>query len=430
LAEAPVQPSDQLVIADVTYDASDPSDRFMRARLYLFERLFYYDFFFHTSGAHAWWWWLISDPAAPDRSPTKAFGPFATTATVPPPDLLRANNLTHAGSWAVRGRNCDAFSGMKTPNKPIWYWFDEAGNLSRILNYDACNEFEIAIFGAYFLADFPTFNRLASSTLTDIYALCSQSSSPAQAPSKMVSLLDILGAMAAPPSGTQTRCTLREIQRLIPGVAPAPDTIVAPSWAHRVRSDCIMIGQLTSAYYSQVWYDWDRGIQITVFVWPDNAGSYSRMDQRLPGPGVFYKWDPSKCVWVPDCQQPTPPGGHGIPRPNFIETDGGTCRAIIEKNRYFGTISIWTAPLRNQNETSEADFWLWFNDRDQGVIFSRAPASSLTLTDYQTFVRDAKIDACIFDDPTNEIPVCPTHPSTVVANAPTFVRLLQQCAVR
>ena len=40
------------------------------------------------------------------------------------------------------------------------------------------------------------------------------------------------------------------------------------------------------------------------------------------------------------------------------------------------------------------------------MIFSLAPASSLTLIDYQTFVRNAGIDACIFDDPTPETQVC------------------------
>jgi hypothetical protein len=104
LAEAPLQPSDQLVIANVTYDASDAANRFMRVGLYLFESLQYYDFFFQTSGVQTRWWWLVSDPADPDAPPATAFGPFATDAIVPPPDLLRANNLMHAGSWAVLGR--------------------------------------------------------------------------------------------------------------------------------------------------------------------------------------------------------------------------------------------------------------------------------------------------------------------------------------
>src|SRR5437588_12876663 len=116
--------------------------------------------------------------------------------------------------WAVLGRACNAFSGIKTVNKPVWYWFDESGNLARILNYDPGNDFQIAIFGAYYLVDFPAFKRLASSTLVDVYRLCS-TASPASAPSKMGTLVDVLSAMAAPPSRTQTRCTLQQIQRLI-----------------------------------------------------------------------------------------------------------------------------------------------------------------------------------------------------------------------
>src|SRR5262249_46805036 len=322
---AAISPIDQLAIANVTYDASDPANRFMRVGLYLFESLQYYDFFFKTSGARTQWWWLISDPAAPDDLPAKAFGPFATAAIVPPPDLLRVNNLGHVGSWALLGRPCDAFSGRRNARAGTWYWFDATGALSRIMNYDPSNDFQIAIFGAYYLVDFPTFRQVASSNLTDVHRPCSRAAI-SQAPSPMLTLCDILTAMASPPSGTQTPCTLQQIQTLIPGIAQPTGALPPPSWTNRVNSECFMIGVLTSPYYCQLWYDWDRGIQITVFVWPDESGAYTvRMDDWLPwkkpGHTVYYSWDGAK--WVPACYVPPQPDSVAMPVPNFVERGGG-----------------------------------------------------------------------------------------------------------
>jgi hypothetical protein len=161
------------------------------------------------------------------------------------------------------------------------------------------------------------------------------------------------------------------------------------NWTHRMNSECVMMGVPTYAFYSQVWYDWDRGMQISVFVRPDNSGAYAeRMDQWLPkgkpGPTLFYSWDGSK--WIPACHV-QPPDAVAMPVPDFVKSGGGICRATIEHNSYFGTISIWSAALPEYNGHRAADFWFWFNERSQGVIFSLAPAHSLTIIDYQTFVQ-------------------------------------------
>ena len=423
---AAISPADQLVIANVTYDAGDPDNRFMRVGLYLFESLRYYNFFFKTSGAQTQWWWLISDPADPDDTPTNAFGPFATAAIVPPPDLLRLSNFTHAGNWAVLGRSCDAFSGRRKAAAGTWYWFDASGNLSRIMNFDPSNDFQIAIFGAYYLVDFPTFRQVASSNLSDIHRLCSGTGGLAQAPSPMLTLCDILLAMASPPSGAQTPCTLRQMQRLLPGIAPPAGTLSPPSWTHRVNSECFMIGLLMSPYYCQLWYDWDRGMQITVSVWPDTSGAYTvRMDQWLPrgkrGPAIFYSWDGAK--WAPACYVPPKETSVAMPVPCFVKHDGGICRATIEKNGYFGSISIWTVALPDDSGRPASDFWLWFNPKSQGVIFSLAPSVSLSLIDYQNFVQDGAIDACIFADPCMDISECSSQLMAWAKNRPRFAPL-------
>jgi hypothetical protein len=195
-----------------------------------------------------------------------------------------------------------------------------------------------------------------------------------------------------------------------------------------------MIGEPTSAYYSQIWYDWARGMQISSFVWPDppdTSGAYvRRMDQWLPkkkaGPRVYYSWDKHTSKWFPACY--TKPDAHsvGMPVPNFVKAGRGACRAIIDKSSHFGTISIWSAALPAHDGFAAADFWFWFNERNEGVIFSLAPASSLTLIDYQTFVRNAGIDACIFDDPTPEIEVCGQQHMVLIKERPRFVPALHE----
>ena len=64
-----------------------------------------------------------------------------------------------------------------------------------------------------------------------------------------------------------------------------------------------------------------------------------------------------------------------------------------------------------------ADFWYSFNDQQQGAIFSLAPASSLTIIDYQTFTQNGQIDACVFDNPCSDLPDC--APEVVAARAKT-----------
>jgi hypothetical protein len=81
LSGSPIVPSDQLVIGNLIYDVSDPSERLMRIRLYLLESRNYYDFLFRTSNGETDWWWLTSNPEKPGL-PVKAYGPFATSAEV------------------------------------------------------------------------------------------------------------------------------------------------------------------------------------------------------------------------------------------------------------------------------------------------------------------------------------------------------------
>jgi hypothetical protein len=418
--DSTITPSDQLVIANVTYDATDPNERFMRIGLYLFESLYYYDFLFRSAAGQTQSWWLVSDPGDPNGPPAKSFGPFTTDVSVPPRDFLAANNFAHAGAWDVLGRSCDAFSAHRSVAAGTWFWF-ESEHLTRIMNVDIANDFKIPVLGAYYFVDLPTIERLTSSRLRDVYKECATATGSGSTLSAMVTQAHILLAMSFPPSGAQVECTLEQIQALLPAIAPPPRGIKPPVWTDRVNSECVMIGQETQAYYSQVWYDWGRGAQVTVLVrqpLPDRSYS-QRLDDFLPkgapGPSIAYVWDGAQ--WTPQCCDPENPGV-GMPYPNFVERGKGICRAIFDDSR-LGKLSIWSAPF--EDEKGMSNFWFWFNQAQQGIIFSRAPAPSLTIIDYQTFVQNGSIAACVLDNPCPDIPVCKAELLKIVRSRPRFV---------
>jgi hypothetical protein len=395
--------SDQLAVANVTYDASRLTEQFMRVGVYLLENLYYYDFLFKSSSGQTQWWSLVSDPNKPNSLPTASFGPFNTAAIVPSLDFFIDNAFSHAGTWKVHGISRNAFSSRKRAEAGTWYWFDPGSGVpARIMNVDQRNDFQIAMLGAYYFVDFMHVDRMSSSNLEEAYRRCSKKTT-VQPPSSMVKLDDILATMTAPPAGSQIQCTPKQIQSLIPGISRGAE-IMPPSWTNRVNSECYMIGQDIKPYYSQVWYDSDYGCQVTVFVQHNNRGSYTkRVDFMLPsgtvGPAIVYRWKHSK--WHPVCC--VAEGGlQPMPVRNFVARDHGKCRAVIKDNPQLKSMSIWSVALGGSS-----NFWYWFNDRRQGTIFSLAPAPKLTLIDYQTFIQNGTIDACIFNDPCSDLPACP-----------------------
>jgi hypothetical protein len=419
LSVSPTVPSDQLVVGKLTYEAFSPTERLMRVRLYLFESLKYYDFLFRTSDGQTQWWWSISDPSKPHALPICAFGPFATAATVPAQDFLASNHFTHVGTWNVLGVLREAFSARRKEEAGTWFWFNSGTHkLARIMNVDGGNNFQIPVLGAYYLVDLRYFRRISSSQLADVYRICSTAKGIMRPPSPMLTLSDILSAMAASPCGSQTPCTMRQIQKIIPGISPPTGTVTPPSWTHHVNSQCYMIGPHTSPYYSQVWYDWDRGVQVTLIVHQDDAGEYTgRFEWVLlkgkPGPRVDYSWKDSK--WTPQCCDA---GGGMVPMPvpNFVEAGDGRCGAVINNDPCFETLSIWSVASSGERGVWESNFWYWFTDQQKQVIFSMGPPHFLTLIDYQTFVQNGAIEACIFDNPCGQLPACP-RPKMVMARA-------------
>ena len=385
----------QLVVGNVTYDVST-ANSLMRFRLYQLESLQFYDFLFVGDK----WYWLVTDPAQPNADPTAAYGPFSTGVTVPPADFLKQQSFSCQGTFNVVAASCDGFAAKGGGGRAgTWYWYNNrTSSLWRIMNVDDGNDFKLPVLGAYYFVNAPTFSKLPSSNLPATLAWCQKNAQAASPPSPMITLADIQTAMSNPPSGSQVSCTLAEIQALIPGIsAPPRGSVTPPAWTDGVESQCYMVGQDTYPYYCHVWYDWDYGAQLSVFVTQGGPGDYDeRQDELLPkgkvGPGVNYDWDAPQ--WTP---VQVIPGGGVVPQPvpDFVKAGGGICRAVIEGNPNFGgqVVTIWSIAMGN------AAFWDWFDEKQRGIVFSLAPASSLTLIDYQTFEQNPTIEHCVFDEP-------------------------------
>jgi hypothetical protein len=413
-----ISPTDQLAVASLLYDGTGLTERFMRIGLYLLETRKYYDLFFRTAGESTQWWWLVSDPANPVALPTGAFGPLTTAAAVPPRDVLGTMGFSYVGTWNVQGRSCDTFAasigqhqdgqGQPTPNAASWFWFDgSSGDLMRIMNVDPANTTKIPVLGAYYLIHAVDVSSQASK-LSDVYRVCANARPVTSAPSSMLTYADVIKALAAAPGGAGAACSLTDIQSLVPGIAPGPSTISPPAWTNKINSECYMIAQDTYPIYCQVWYDWDRGQQVTAFIFNDGNGNYTvRQDEHLPkgavGPAINYSW--SGTQWRPGCCQAN--GGFvPMPRPDFVAAGNGRCRGLIQGNPVLGDVSIWS--VRLGGPSNSADFWYWFDNQERGVIFSLAPAGSLTIIDYQTFLQNPQIQDCIFENPCSALPPCPS----------------------
>ena len=405
--------SDELVIATISYFRIS-GGRVLRIRLYLLESLLYYDFEFQTNSAtgQTIWYWLISDPSDPNPNPAiiNGFGPFPTTAQMPAPTFLGDKQFSYVGTWNVVNQPCDGFSAT-TGHAGTWFSFlSQTSTPSRIMNVDDTNDFKVPVLGAYYLVNFITFNPNPFLDVATIERAAENNALSGNAPSPMLTLQDIQTAMSNPPSGaSQMSCTPANIAAIIPGISHPQSQPQPPAWTDQMQSICYMMGQDVYPYYCQVYYDYTvNQSQTSVFVTQGTYNQYnSRQDMVLPrgtvGPALNYEWNAANSQWNASCFSP---GGGVVPMPvpNFVQAGDGICRAVIQDNSYFGQgqVTIWSVSL-----AGASDFWYWFDAQQQGIVFSLAPAGSLTMIDYQTFVQNPPFQPCIFAEPTTGLPECP-----------------------
>jgi hypothetical protein len=419
----PMTNYDQLVVADVTYDYSDPGKPWMRARLYLTEDLRYFDFGFMNGE----WYWLISDPGGPI---TGQYGPFETPLQVPPPDLIAATRGRYGNTWPIMGTPCDGWVIPTDRDHGSWYSFRaDTENLSRIFTFDTDNPVKIPILGAYYLANVAAFEAQAPSEDLPASLRSAPSAEPPAAPNQMVTQEEIQQALTAPMYSAP--CTLSQIQALIPGLVPTPSGKL-PVWSDKTYIRGWTIGMDFIPYATLVNYWYSFGQQQSSFFGlglDPGQGSYDEMQRTC-----LYSFadDPSKDYtdipqyvfangeWTPQCCDGTVPGV-GVPRPDWVAAANGQIAASITGNAAFGcgpeeTLNLIRCPFQ-RGPGEEALFWVWFTTEQDGVLFTEAnflnsTDHSLQLIDYEYFERDSKrITPEVFSDPCPQLPACPSEAS-------------------
>ena len=354
----------------------------------------------------------------PRAQPTGYSAPAQSDVVVPARDAVSAQ-FVHAGTWKSVGVLSDAFSGHKTAQASTWVWQDaKTQAMRRVMNVATSNDFGWAILGSFYFVDFTSFDVMAHSDLPSLYAQAPNPPPELQLPMK--TFQQLVTALRGATLGDGAECTFADAQKVLSGLMPASAAPPVPKWTNTVRSQCYMVGQDPYPYYCQIWYDWTKGCQITVFVQKGAGGDYdARNDEFLPkgktGPAIVYDW--SGAQWDTACSQKDG-GDVPMPVPNFVEAADGRCRAVFKGSAYFGDLSIWTVALGDQTHWS--DFWYWFDKSQKGVVFSLDPASSLTLIDYQTFDQNVAIDPKTFSDPTPSIPACAANNLMALTWRPKF----------
>lgn len=392
--------NDQLLVANINVDTTRPGLHLMRANLYLLESLQYFDFLFVTTQDKTQWYWLVSDPARPNLGPRAAFGPFDTSAVVLTRDFLKQRGFVYEGSWRVVKGKCHNFTESDAGAVGTHFSFrSDGGELRRITNIDPTNPYRTALIGAYFLLSTADFKDGPSCDLMDVFEFCRGNARPTQPPSPMVTQDDVNAAFAHPPNGEQTPCSMKDINAVVGGLSvPDAGAIEPPVWNDTVEIFCYMLAKQSPTFYSRIWYDWNYGCQLAVFVYGPRGTYDTRLDEYLPkgfvGPSFTLAWKQN--TWTPDCVDFTG-GDVPMPVPNFVSAGQGRCRGRISNSDLAPeNITIWSVALADDSGVWTGNFWYWFDDRARSVVFSLAPPHELTLVDYQDFKPGVEIDPAIF----------------------------------
>jgi hypothetical protein len=426
---APLDHYSQLVVGAVEYGSAGPY-RAMRVQLYLTQDMRFFDFYFEADADGSRWYWIDSIPDGPIVS---VYGPFRTTLRPPRPTFFADNGVQWGITYPLLGSACNHWvvPAPGSSDHGSWFAFLQDGALFRVFNLDATNPLMIPILGSYYIANVPTFvPGPADGAPHGLRARVKHATTPAQGGywNPMVTQEDIQRAMAAPL--VSAPCTLQQIQEIIPGFVPLPNSVPLPAWSKQTYIEGWTIGTDLIPYYTRVCYLWtgdSHSKQQTVFIGLGvNAGQGSyleRTDSCLNSHGTdqpFYVWSSNQ--WLLDQCLPKIPGV-GLPYPDWVSRDGGVLMGLITGNPAFGlspgqSLKLIAAQLpRGGGEL--AIFWVWFTGDGDGVLFTEGnyvnPLShNLQLIDYTLFVQNAGITQKDFSNPCG---VNLLHPSGTIFGA-------------
>jgi hypothetical protein len=423
---SPLSNGSQLVVGNIEA-SSTPTERWMRARLYLTQDHRYFEFVFMTvrpddPHEERHWYWIDTSPKGPIAN---IYGPFPTTLRVPGPGFFAEAVWGNAyplmcTDMNQQGIDCDHWL-MPSPGPPgrgSWYSFRrDTGQLFRILMVDSTNPLMVPIVGSYFIANLPTFTGRVSDKAKSLIKSIKRGETKARPEywNPMVTQQDIQRAMAFPLASAA--CNLSDVAAVIPGFTAATADAPLPRWSDNTYAHGWSISADFVPYFTRVCYLWtgdDDSKQQTVFIGVHPSSEQSpylqRTDTCLNTIGTLqphYEWQEATTSWSHrSCVEPDQ--SVALPNPDWLTLDRARIMGKICGNQHFGlaadqTLSLIAAQApRGGGEW--AIFWVWFLENETGMLFSEGnymnPLShNLQLIDYNVFVRDAGLTQDDFSNP-------------------------------
>jgi hypothetical protein len=429
---APQSSYSQLAVARVE-SATVGFESWMRVKLYLTQDLQLFDFLFISLNDpndpmrfKSEWYWIDSSMSGGEE---KIYGPFKTTLRVPGPQFLTENQAVWGNCYPLmctdtnrEGIDCDHWmipSPGAQADHGSWYSVRrDTKYISRVFTMDSTNPMMLPFVGAYFMANFASFQPQVSEDSKELVAAAKAGRTVKEPEywNPLVTQQDVFRAFEFPLAST--KCTVKDIQNALPGFNAAPPTQTPlPTWSKKLYIEAWALAVDVIPYRMRVCYHFagdERSRQQSIFIgWGENPGSgsyFKRTDTCLNPSGTdmpFYEWNDASGWGNPKyCLPPLP--GIPPPVPDWLARDQAVLMGQIGGNPDFGleekqVLNIFAG--KNPGDFGAmGTFWVWFLENDVGMLFCEGNfmnslSHTLQILDYTLFERDAPIDDSDFSDP-------------------------------
>jgi hypothetical protein len=317
-----------------------------------------------------------------------------------PRDWL-ARDAQCAGSAPIAGLAVDWWKkrsdGASSAN---WIWYETSGRSPFRLMFTQPTD-ELAVLGWYTFSYQTRFETLSATDLAAIAGFC-QSKRPHPAGTGRMALQRMIAAMERSPYRADA-----SLARLMPELDAACSEASLPRWPEHARMTAFMTSPnfKDSPMPAEVLYDWSRQSQRTRMFLPPQSNLVTKEALLLGGRG--YQVERAR-AGRQSCSATLP----GPPRPNWPETGGCSCEAVIKGKTAltpFGPARIMVCPM-----TEPRVVWSWFAFDGRPMVFMETsaphdkPSGVLALVDYYAWDPDRVPASAAFEMPAQ----CPAPKAT------------------
>ena len=313
--------------------------------------------------------------------------------------LGEANLLEEKVEWWKRPVKIQAATPSVNPEivSTTWFWYSVARPRFPWRTMFAEPAAEPAVVGSFALTYFAEFTKDPNIDLEPVARLCATTKPASSEEHGLADVMQLIGDDKT--SGIDRVARVAEIKRLIPGIevdgAGFPKEL--PRWQRRFGMTTFMtpVNFAFNPFPTEVYYTYEAPSspgerkQRTRMLQP--AGDpYEYIDALLLD-GVGYDVRRSRTSCNDSCDPRLP----GIPRLDWMERDGGACKATINNHPRLSPgrkTMVIMCPL-----VDDRMFWTWYTIEGKPLVFmeTAAPASEgtgLALADYNDWTDDPQLE--------------------------------------